>query len=149
MTLSYDCYIQAYLTDISSKPNFWTETPELLKKNHLEKFQSLLKWRLKDSFKVSFFDKISLFLNLINFSYGINIEDLVDNYKNNIDLYIRNISNILIENASSISASEQDILHTLDKEDLSSHNTKNLFWNPKAYDYLKIREKCLTVKSQT
>lgn len=101
LALTYDCYIQAYLTDISSKPNFWIETPELSQQKHLENFQSLLEWRLKNSFKISFVDRISLFLSLTSSAYGINVGDLIGEYRNNIDLYIQNISNILIENATS------------------------------------------------
>lgn len=95
LAFAYDCYIQAYLTDVSSKPNFWSETPQLLQQKYLEKFHTLLEWRLENSLEISFFDKVSLFVNLTNFAYGINFENLVNDYRSDIDLYIKNISNIL------------------------------------------------------
>jgi hypothetical protein len=138
LALTYDCYIQAYLTDISSKPNFWTEASELSRQKHLEKFQSLLEWRLENSLKIGFKDRISLFINLTNLAYGINVEYLVNDYENNINLYIHNISSILIGNALPDLKSEQSILHRLNEEkNTSSHDAKSLFWNPKAYDYSK------------
>jgi hypothetical protein len=141
LALTYDCYIQAYLTDISSKPNFWTEASELSRKKHLEKFQSLLEWRLENSLKIGFKDRISLFINLTNLAYGINIEYLVNDYENNINLYIHNISSILIGNALPDLESEQSISHRLNEEkNTSSYDAKSLFWNPKAYDYLEKQE---------
>lgn len=143
LALTYDCYIQAYLTDISSKSSFWIETPELSQQKHLEKFQSLLEWRLENSFEISFLDRVSLLLSLKNLAYGINIKDLINDYRNNIDGYIKNISNVLIENAQC--NLEEDILGdrlnginiSNSTDSFSADNAKGFFWNPKAYDYSK------------
>jgi hypothetical protein len=142
LALTYDCYIQAYLTDISSKPNFWIETPEIFQQEHLENFQSLLEWRLENSFKISFADRISLFLNLTRFAYDINIENLINDYKNNMDIYIKNISNVLIKNVQCnferiLGDKLNDINISNSRDGLSTDNSKDFFWNPKAYDYSK------------
>lgn len=146
LTLTYDCYIQAYLTDLSSKSNFWNETPESSRQEYLEHFYDLIKWRLKNPATVNFFDRVQLAINLTNFAYGINIKDLVNDYRNNIDLYIQNILNILDLNRNDVikvdsQLKDSGLFSGVSRDNtLFSYHVKDLFLNQDVYEYTKKQE---------
>jgi hypothetical protein len=150
LVLTYDCYIQAYLTDISSEPYFWNELNESSRQKYLETFHKLLDWRLKESFNLDWIIKARDFIKFseMSLTYGINFKELINNYRSNIDLYIENILNILRdrkEDIANIDSQKNNLnLSTsvdYDSKFLTEHNSLKLYPDEKSYKYINKQAK--------
>lgn len=91
-----DCFSQAYLTERSSKPEFWSSLSELEHQELLAHFNNLLKWRLSNSFDFRRLERFQMFN--MSIVYGVDFKESFSDYKNNIDTYLQNISNVLTKN---------------------------------------------------
>lgn len=109
-----DCFSQAYLTEMSSKSDFWFNLSEIERQGLLVHFKDLLKWRLSEPFNLKGLQPFYIFN--MSIVYSVNFKESINNYKNNIDLYIHNVFNILDSN-------REDILSMLAINILTTSNT--------------------------
>jgi hypothetical protein len=156
--LTYNYYIQACLVEDLSQEGIWDNLSSSERQHHLDHASRL-------SSNSNIHDSLSLFeyLNFWNLSlvYNANLVGLIHDYQNNVNKYIEIVLNSVSKSASQslqritdehiitsekvskheinvTTVNDKEIIHTLNyKGEPYSYNIKDLFWNPKAYDYLK------------